>query len=140
MRPRDLAPLSELRKHLAPDERAGVDACLRVVDSMTQDYHDCKGHPTMSLDEHLALLPLSLAQSAFVRMGLEPLLLDASGFAALRAPEWLRQELGLPSDRYAEPTWRSPMMVRVRLRAGVIHGLVPQYWFLCDRCPGIAFG
>jgi hypothetical protein len=135
-----LVARTELRAGIRSDELAGYDACVAVIDSMYQDYHDCKGHPCMSLAEHLALLKISGSPADFVRSRLDAIALDAGQFAALHAADWVCEQLGLSRSRAAAPDWRASQIVRLRLASFTVYALVPFGWFLRPDRPGVVYG
>jgi hypothetical protein len=60
-------PVSELIATLPEEARASFRAVCSVVDSLYRDYHDTKGHPEMTLDEHIGSCGLTAEGAAFVR-------------------------------------------------------------------------
>ena len=62
----DVKQISELTATIAAREQRGWAATLKVVASMSRDYHDNRSHPSMSLEDHIGDCRLTDAEAAFV--------------------------------------------------------------------------
>src|SRR5688500_8178338 len=86
-------PISVLVKELPAEVREPIVACIRVVDSMYQDYHDTKAHPQMSLDDHIESCQLREQDADSVRNCLKLRGYRGSELIAAGAPAWFLEWL-----------------------------------------------
>ena len=61
------AGMEQLKAQFSASDLRFYEAAFNVLDSMYLDYHDTKGHPTMSLKDHCDFYQLDEAQATFVR-------------------------------------------------------------------------
>jgi hypothetical protein len=90
----ETTPISELIRTLAPETQRGMAACVRVLNSMTWDYHDYKGLPEMTLGQHLGS-GFNSDEADFVREHMKEARYRGSELIGAGVPKWLLRELGV---------------------------------------------
>ena len=129
------AGLDRLKEQLPASELRLYEAVFKVLDSMYLDYHDTKGHPTMSLKDHCQFYELNEAQETFVRENMTDIHLTVKDLKDAGVPPESALYDKLPDDHVYRDTmeikWAGHRLVRFYLSEWYIDLTQPNilYWW-----------